>query len=158
MGVHFDAIICASGSGGTHAGLLAGLVPRQGPELIGISVRYDAEQQAERVRHLAQSTLELLGWPAEIPGAAVTVLDGYVGGGYSIPPESMVEAVRLVAQTEAILLDPVYTGKAMAGLIDLVRVGRFSAGANLLFVHTGGSPALYAYQDVLDSMPAGAAR
>lgn len=157
-GVRFDAIICASGSAGTHAGLLAGLIPQRGPRLIGISVRYEAAQQTERVRRLAQSTLELLRSPMEVPPSAVEVLDGYVGEGYSIPTDGMVEAVRLVARSEAILLDPVYTGKAMAGLVDLVRSGRFDGDANVLFVHTGGSPALFAYQDVLDTSPEGAAR
>ena len=73
--------------------------------------------------------------------------DDYVGPGYSLPTGSMIEAVKLLAGTEAILLDPVYSGKAMAGLIDLVRKGHFPEGANLLFLHTGGSPALFAYLD-----------
>ena len=73
--------------------------------------------------------------------------DNYVGPGYSLPTESMIEAVKLLAQTESILLDPVYSGKAMAGLIDLVRNDYFPAGSNVLFLHTGGSPALYAYLD-----------
>ena len=76
-------------------------------------------------------------------------LDEWVGPGYSIPTPEMVEAVRMLASMEAILLDPVYTGKAMAGLIGLTRRGAFKRGENVLFVHTGGSPALYAYQDDL---------
>jgi D-cysteine desulfhydrase len=71
----------------------------------------------------------------------------YVGPGYSLPTPGMVEAVKLLARTEAVLLDPVYTGKAMAGLIDQVRRGFFKKGENVVFVHTGGSPALYAYLD-----------
>ena len=71
--------------------------------------------------------------------------DDYVGPGYSLPTDSMVEAVKMLAQTEAVLLDPVYSGKAMAGLIDLARKGYFPKGSNVLFLHTGGSPALYAY-------------
>jgi D-cysteine desulfhydrase len=77
----------------------------------------------------------------------VTCFDGYVGPGYSLPTDSMIEAVKLLAATEGILLDPVYSGKAMAGLIDLVRKEYFPPGANVLFLHTGGSPALYAYLD-----------
>jgi len=80
---------------------------------------------------------------------AVTCFDDYVGPGYSLPTEGMVEAVNLMAKTEGILLDPVYSGKAMAGLIDLIRQGYFKEDDNVLFVHTGGSPALYAYQSVL---------
>jgi D-cysteine desulfhydrase len=77
----------------------------------------------------------------------VNCFDDYVGPGYSLPTEGMVEAVKLLASTEAILLDPVYSGKAMAGCIDLVRKGYFKDCENLLFLHTGGSPALYAYLD-----------
>jgi len=72
-------------------------------------------------------------------------MDEYVGPGYAVPTEEMVEAVKLVASTEGILLDPVYTGKAMAGLIDLIRKGYFNKDENVVFVHSGGSPALYAY-------------
>ena len=85
----------------------------------------------------------------EVPPEAVTVLDDYVGPGYSLPTDAMIEAVKLFASLEGILLDPVYTGKAAAGLIDLVRRGRFERDDNVLFLHTGGAPALYAYQDVL---------
>ena len=91
----------------------------------------------------------LLGLAAPIPREAVTCLDEWVGPGYSLPTPEMVEAVRMLARLEGVLLDPVYTGKAMAGLIGLVRRGRLKAGEKVLFLHTGGSPALYAYQDVL---------
>lgn len=149
-GVSFDAIICASGSGGTHAGLLAGLIPQGGPPVEGISVRFNSARQRERLTPLLNSTLELLGTPAAGGEERISVRDQYVGDGYSIPTEAMVEAVRLLARTEAVLLDPVYTGKAMAGLIDLVRNGHWAASDNILFVHTGGAPALFAYEDVLD--------
>jgi D-cysteine desulfhydrase len=101
------------------------------------------------VHKLAQETASLVGLEAGIPREAVTALGDWVGPGYSLPTPEMVEAVRMVAQVEGILLDPVYTGKAMAGLIGLVRQGRFKKGEHVLFVHTGGSPALYAYQEVL---------
>src|SRR5262245_53245562 len=149
-GIRPSAVVCASGSGGTHAGLLAGLVPAGGPRVLGISVRFDRATQGARIRRLALAALERLGGPAGLPDDAVEVDDGSVGGGYSIPTDEMVDAVRLVARTEAILLDPVYTGKAMAGLIRLVRGGRFGPGEDVVFVHTGGAPALYAYRDVLD--------
>ena len=77
----------------------------------------------------------------------MVALDDYVGPGYSLPTNGMVEAVKLLASTESILLDPVYSGKAMAGLIDLVRKDYFPEGSNVLFLHTGGSPALFAYLD-----------
>ena len=79
----------------------------------------------------------------------ITCLDRWVGPGYSLPTPAMVAAVRLLAATEGVLLDPVYTGKAMAGLIDLIREGHFRKGERVVFIHTGGSPALFAYRDVL---------
>ncbi len=98
---------------------------------------------------LAQATAELAGVHTPVPRDAVRVIDDQVGGGYSIPTDAMIEAVGLFARCEGILLDPVYTGKAAAGLISLVRQGRFAANERVVFLHTGGSPALYAYQDVL---------
>ena len=89
----------------------------------------------------------MAGMGSELPRDAVLCFGDYVGPGYSIPTPGMVAAVKLLARTEAVLLDPVYTGKAMAGLIDLVRKGFFRKAENVLFVHTGGSPALYAYLD-----------
>jgi len=79
----------------------------------------------------------------------VRVRDDFVGDGYSLPTDTMIEAVRMCARLEGLLLDPVYTGKAMAGLIGMVREGRFTAGQRVLFLHTGGAPSLYAYRDML---------
>jgi D-cysteine desulfhydrase len=148
-GLSFDRIVCASGSAGTHAGLLAGLSAlNAGIPVLGISVRRPSAEQAGNVHALATGTAELLGTPPP-PRASVTVLDDWVGPGYSLPTAEMVDAVRLTARLEGVLLDPVYTGKTMAGLIALARGGKFKAGERVLFLHTGGSPALYAYQGVL---------
>jgi len=150
MGLALDHIVTASGSGGTHAGLVAGVVGMNANvPITGISVRAESAPQEVRVLDLARRTAELAGVRGDIPAGSVSVLDDYVGAGYSLPTEAMVEAVRLFASLEGILLDPVYTGKAAAGLIDLVRRGRFRRDENVLFLHTGGSPALYAYQDTL---------
>jgi len=152
MGLAFDHIVCASGSAGTHAGLLVGLQARSaGIPLIGVNVRRPRAEQEANVHALACATAELLCLAAGIDRAAVTALDEWVGPGYSLPSPEMVEAVRMVAKLEGLLLDPVYTGKAMAGLIGLIRRGAFGKGEAVLFVHTGGSPALFAYQDVLAS-------
>lgn len=150
LGIKFDAVVCASGSGGTHAGLLAGFLPQGGPRVEGVSVRFDAAKQCQRVESLAADTLALLGSSYRVHAGDVVVHDGYVGGGYSLPTDAMVEAIRLVARTEAILLDPVYTGKAMAGLIDLISREQFVSEQTVLFLHTGGSTALFAYEDLLD--------
>ncbi|GGK30049.1 D-cysteine desulfhydrase [Deinococcus malanensis] len=149
MGLDLDHVVCASGSAGTHAGLLVGLTGNTAHlPLTGINVRRDRQTQEGNVHALAQQTAELVGVP-DIPREAVRALDEWVGPGYSLPTAEMTEAVQLLARLEGILLDPVYTGKAMAGLIGLVRRGEFEPGQKVLFVHTGGSPALYAYQDVL---------
>ena len=148
MGLVVDYVVCASGSAGTHAGLVTGFYGNNsGISVVGINVSRTKEEQEKLVYNLVQRIAANLKLNQEIPREAVLCFGDYVGPGYSLPTPAMVEAVRLVAQTEAILLDPVYTGKAMAGLIDLVRTGFFKKDQTLLFVHTGGSPALYAYLD-----------
>lgn len=150
LGLSLDGLVCASGSAGTHAGLLAGLIgadARLG--VIGVNVRRPRAEQEGNVHALATRTAELLGSRAPVPREAVVALDEWVGPGYSLPTDAMVEAVRLLARLEGVLLDPVYTGKAMAGLIDLIGRGEFRRGQQVLFLHTGGAPALYAYPAVL---------
>lgn len=149
LGLAFDHLVCASGSGGTHAGLVAGTTGIGGPPVTGISVRARKEPQEAKLHALADEVAAKIGAKGNVPREALTVFDDYVGPGYSLPTEGMVEAVKLFARLEGVLLDPVYTGKAAAGLIDLARQGFFAKGENVLFLHTGGSPALYAYQDVL---------
>lgn len=150
MGLRLDHIVVASGSTGTHGGLLAGLVGNNSHiPVTGINVRRTREEQEPNVHKLAQETAAMLGIPGGVPREAVTALGDWVGPGYSLPTPEMIETVKMVARLEGILLDPVYTGKAMAGLIALVRQGRFKKGENVLFLHTGGSPALYAYQTIL---------
>jgi D-cysteine desulfhydrase len=150
LGIRLDHIVCASGSTGTHAGLICGLVGNNSHiPLTGINVRRTREEQEPNVYKLARETAAVLGIAGGIPRDAITALGDWVGPGYSLPTPEMVEAVRMLARVEGILLDPVYTGKAMAGLIALIRNGTFKRGERVLFVHTGGSPALYAYQSVL---------
>jgi D-cysteine desulfhydrase len=153
MGQLFDAslaidhIVCASGSAGTHAGLLAGLTwLNANIPVTGVNVRRKRADQEAVVRLLARDVSDLL----EIlppKNRDVVCLEDWVGPGYSLPSPEMVEAVRMTASLEGILLDPVYTGKAMAGLIGLARQGRWRKSEKVLFLHTGGAPALYAYQD-----------
>jgi D-cysteine desulfhydrase len=148
-GVAFDHIVVASGSAGTHAGLLVGLVASNANiPLTGINVRRERAEQEANVHRLAVATAALLGSPAP-SRAAVVAHDDWVGPGYSLPTPEMVAAVRMLAQTEGVLLDPVYTGKAMAGLIGLVGRGAFLPHERVLFVHTGGSPSLHAYAPAL---------
>jgi len=102
------------------------------------------------VYNLVEQTAAHVGIKGTIPREAVQCFEEYVGPGYSLPTPEMVKTVKLVAQTEGILLDPVYTGKAMAGMLDLIQKDFFKMGQNILFVHTGGSPALYHYADYFD--------
>lgn len=146
----FDGLVCASGSGGTHAGLVAGLFGLNSDlPVTGISVRAEKTAQETKLHALAQDVTTKLGLRGNVSREALRVYDAYVGEGYSLPTEGMIEAVKLFARLEGILLDPVYTGKAAAGLIDLVRRGHFGSSERVLFLHTGGAPALYAYQDIL---------
>jgi D-cysteine desulfhydrase len=150
QGLNLDYVVCASGSTGTHAGLVAGFYGCQmNLPVIGINVSRPKHQQEELVFGLARETARFVGAQVEIPREAVICFDDFVGPGYSLPTPAMAEAVRLLARTEGVLLDPVYTGKAMAGLIDLVRKGYFPKDARVLFLHTGGSPALYVYQEAV---------
>jgi len=150
LGLAFDHLVCSSGSGGTHAGLVAGMVGvNANIPVTGISVRAKKDPQEAKLYALAQEVAKNLNIRGGVPREAFTVFDDYVGPGYSLPTEAMVEAVKLFAQLEGILLDPVYTGKTAAGLIDLVQRGHFGRGERVLFLHTGGAPALYAYQETL---------
>jgi D-cysteine desulfhydrase len=150
QGVHIDRVVVGSGSSGTHGGLVAGFIGNHiNIPIVGIGVSRDPADQEPLVYKEAQAVADLLGLGLTIPREAVVSVGGFWQPKYSIPNEKMVEAVQLLARTEAILLDPVYTGKIMAGLIGLVRQGFFKPGENLLFLHTGGLPSLHAYEAVV---------
>ncbi|MDR3511825.1 MAG: D-cysteine desulfhydrase family protein [Caulobacteraceae bacterium] len=147
-GAEETLIIHASSSGGTQAGLLvahAGL--GGGPKVLGVNVyRKDAEAMTAEILALAARTAGLLASPAPEP-AEVRLVNDWLGDGYGAPTAEMREAVALVARTEGILLDPVYAGKAMAGLLGLVRRGALADVGQVVFLHTGGMPALFAYAE-----------
>jgi len=147
-GLQIDHMVVPSGSAGTHAGIVVGIYGNNGQiPVTGINVSRTKADQETLVHRLASETADRVGVAGEVPVESIVCFDEYVGPGYSLPTDSMVEAVKLLARTESILLDPVYSGKAMAGLIDLVRKDHFGEGTNVLFLHTGGAPALYAYLD-----------
>ena len=148
MRLPVDHVVVPSGSAGTHAGMVVGMYGMNANiPVSGVNVSRKKPVQEEIVFKLASEVARKLGLSSDVPREHVVCYDEYVGPGYSLPTESMVEAVNLFARTEGVLLDPVYSGKAAAGLIDLVRKGAFGKGTNVLFLHTGGSPALYAYLD-----------
>jgi D-cysteine desulfhydrase len=149
-GTHFDCIVVGSGSSGTHGGLVAGLFGANAAiPVIGIGVSRDPIDQEPLVYHEALATADLLGLRGELPRDAVRTIGGYWQPKYSLPNRPMVEAVQMLARLEAVPLDPTYTGKAMAGLIGLVRAGEFRGEDNVLFIHTGGLPSLFASTDVV---------
>ncbi len=146
MGLKIDHIVHATGSAGTQAGLIAGLrAINANIPLLGIGVRAPKPKQEENVFKLAEATAEKLGCPGIVSRKDVVANCDYVGEGYGIPTPDGVEAIEMFARLEGILLDPVYSGKGAAGLIDLGRKGHFKKGENVVFIHTGGSVALFGY-------------
>ncbi|WP_114388756.1 D-cysteine desulfhydrase [Notoacmeibacter marinus] len=150
-GLKIDHIVHATGSAGTQAGLIVGLkaINAQIP-LLGIGVRAPRPKQEENVYNLAVATAEKLGCPGVVQREDVVANTDYVGEGYGIPTESGIEAIRMFAELEAILLDPVYSAKGAAGFIDLIRKGHFKKGERVVFLHTGGSVALFGYDFAFD--------
>lgn len=147
QGVRIDRVVVGSGSSGTHGGLLAGFLGnRIDIPIVGIGVSRDPENQNPLVLKEAQAVADLLGLDLRVPAQAVVSFGDWWRPKYSVPNTAMVEAVQMLARTEGILLDPVYTGKIMAGLIGLSRKGYFRKGENVLFIHTGGAPSLHAYE------------
>ena len=148
--LQIDRVVVGSGSSGTHGGMVAGFLGNHlDIALTGVGVSRDPEDQAPLVRREAQAVCDLLELGVTVPEDRVHCVGGYWQPKYSVPNDAMVEAVRLMARTEGILLDPVYTGKIVAGLIGMVRDGAIAADEHVLFLHTGGMPSLFAYEDVL---------
>jgi L-cysteate sulfo-lyase len=145
-----DHLVHATGSAGTQAGLVAGLQACNARlPVLGIGVRAPREKQEANVFALAEAVADKLGCPGVVAREAVVANTDYVGEGYGIPTEGGLEAIRMFARLEGILLDPVYSAKGAAGLIDLIRKGRFKKDERVLFLHTGGSAALFGYDGAL---------
>jgi L-cysteate sulfo-lyase len=149
--VKIDYIVTACGSGGTQAGLILGAKAfNTGIKVVGIST--SPFEKVEPVKELMNETAQLLDLDLDSEPEDVTVLPEYIGEGYGAITEDAVDAIELVAQTEGIFLEPVYTGKAMAGLIDLVKKGYFTKTDTVVFLHTGGTPGLFPYKAPIKSM------
>ena len=152
LGIDFDAVVCASGSALTHAGMLVGLrALGERVPVLGICVRRDAASQGARVAQVASALEAMIECPAAFDAGDIEVSDAVLAPGYGRLNEAAREAMALAARHEGLLLDPVYTAKAMAGPIAHVRSGQIAAESRVLFVHTGGQPALFAYGDSLGS-------
>ena len=146
-----DHILTATGSAGTHGGLAVGI--RGGGSdlpILGIGVNAPKDVQEERVYDLARETADLVGAPGIVSREDIIADCNYIGAGYGVPTDAMNEAVLMLARLEGLLFDPVYSGKALAGLIDYVRLGRFGQSDTIVFLHTGGAAGLFAYADMLN--------
>ena len=148
--IKVDAVVHASGSGSTQAGLAVGAKALGGiTEVTGISVSGKKDAMVNEVYEIAKETIKALRLNMPIAPEDIIVLDDYVGEGYGMLNKETTEAIRITAETEGILLDPVYTAKAMAGLMDLIKLGHFKKGQTIVFLHTGGTPALFPYREKL---------
>ena len=148
MGLNIDALVHATGSAGTQAGLVTGLTAIQSTiHLLGIGVRAPQEKQEQMVFDLAVRTADYLGRGLIIERSSVRANTDYVGPGYGLPTDGMIEAVKLLARTEGLLFDPVYSGKGLDGLIAQTKAGYFDGMENVVFLHTGGSAALFGYSE-----------
>jgi L-cysteate sulfo-lyase len=150
QGIDIHYVVVANGSGGTQAGLVLGFKHLKAPlTVLGMSVLNGKQEAIDVVVNESNQTANLLHLDVRVVPDEVTVYDDYIGEGYGIPTEECIEAIRVVAQNEAVFLDPVYTGKAMSGLMDLIRKRQITEDDTVLFVHTGGVAADFAYGEEL---------
>jgi 1-aminocyclopropane-1-carboxylate deaminase len=146
LGMFFDTIIVCSVTGSTQAGMIAGFALQERPRrVLGIDASATVEKTREQVSRIARRTAGAIGLGRELEDEEIVLLDEWHGGRYGVPDEKTIEAIHLCARLEGMLTDPVYEGKSMAALIDLVRSGRIAEGSRVLYAHLGGQPALNAY-------------
>ena len=152
LGVFFDTIVVCSVTGSTHAGMIAGFAGQDRPRrVIGIDASAKIQETRDQVERIARSTARLIGLERELRDDEITVLEGWAGALYGIPVESTLDAIRLTGTLEGMIIDPVYEGKSMAGLIDLVTSGDIPRESNVLYAHLGGQPAINAYSALFRS-------
>ena len=152
LGIFFDTIVVCSVTGSTQAGMIAGFAGQDRPRrVLGIDGSAKLEETAAQVAKIARNTAALIGLDRELSDDEITVLAGWAGDYYGIPVESTLDAIRLSGRLEGMIIDPVYEGKSMAGLIDLVRTGKITKDSTVLYAHLGGQPALNAYSALFRS-------
>ena len=152
LGVFFNTIIVCSVTGSTHAGMIAGFAGQaRSRRVIGIDASAKIDETREQVERIARNTAELIGLGRELRDDEITVLEGWAGDHYGIPVQSTLDAIRLTGRLEGVIIDPVYEGKSMAGLIDLVKNGDIPKDSTVLYAHLGGQPALSAYSSLFTS-------
>jgi 1-aminocyclopropane-1-carboxylate deaminase len=146
LGVFFDTIVVCSVTGSTQAGMIAGFAGQDRPRrVLGIDASAKQPETRAQVEKIARATAHLIGLGRELRDEEITVLEGWAGAYYGIPIKSTIDAIRLTGSLEGVILDPVYEGKSMAALIDLIRSGEIAKDSNVLYAHLGGQPALNAY-------------
>jgi 1-aminocyclopropane-1-carboxylate deaminase len=154
LGVFFDTVVVCSVTGSTQAGMIAGFAGEDRPRrVLGIDASAKIDETRAQVEKIARNTASLIGVERDLRPDEITVLAGWAGDAYGIPVASTVEAIRLTARLEGVILDPVYEGKSMAALIDLIRAGEIRRDSTVLYAHLGGQPALNAYYSVFDTAP-----
>ncbi|KWX23848.1 1-aminocyclopropane-1-carboxylate deaminase [Mycolicibacterium wolinskyi] len=149
LGIFFDTIVVCTVTGSTHAGMIAGFAGQDKPRrVIGIDASATIDKTREQVSRIARNTAEIIGLGRELRDDEITILEGWAGERYGIPEQSTIDAIKLTGRLEGVILDPVYEGKSMAGLIDLITSGRIEPTSTVLYAHLGGQPALNAYSGV----------
>ena len=152
LGVFFDTIVVCTVTGSTHAGMIAGFAGQERPRrVLGIDASATLEKTRDQVARIARNTASLIELGRDLRDDEITVLEGWAGDYYGIPVDSTLDAIRLTGSLEGVILDPVYEGKSMAGLIDLVTRGDIPASSNVLYAHLGGQPAINAYSALFRS-------
>jgi 1-aminocyclopropane-1-carboxylate deaminase len=155
LGIFFDTIVVCAVTGSTHAGMIAGFAAQdeQGRprRVIGIDASAKIDETLAQVTKIAQDTAARIGLGRDLEDEEITILEGWAGDAYGIPVQSTIDAIRLTGSLEGMILDPVYEGKSMAGLIDLVRTGEIGKDSTVLYAHLGGQPALNAYSALFRS-------
>ena len=147
-----DILLCATGCGVTQAGLLLGFkLMGLNCQIYGITVSRTRDECIAQIKQLIDETEETLGLNSKVASNDIFVFDEYIGDGYTMPTSKGIEAIHLVAQTEGIFLDPIYTGKAMAGLTDLVKKGHIGLDQKVIFLHTGGSPSIFSFSSEISN-------
>ncbi len=155
LGVFFDTIVVCTVTGSTHAGMIAGFAALEDQtgrrrRVLGIDASATLQKTRDQVGRIARSTASLIELGRDLRDDEITVLEGWAGDLYGIPVESTIEAIRLSGRLEAMIIDPVYEGKSMAGLVDLVTSGEIPSDSTVLYAHLGGQPALNAYSGIFD--------
>ncbi|MBJ7465881.1 MAG: 1-aminocyclopropane-1-carboxylate deaminase [Mycolicibacterium sp.] len=149
LGIFFDTIVVCTVTGSTHAGMIAGFAGQDRPRrIIGIDASATLEKTRAQVERIARNTAELIGLGRDLRDDEITVLEGWAGELYGVPVQSTIDAITLTGRLEGVILDPVYEGKSMAGLIDLVQSGQIGPTSTVLYAHLGGQPALNAYSGI----------